>query len=176
MQKAADSAVLAGANSLPDDPSQAMAVAQQYAEANGVKAAEIASTTVAPNDLSITMTVQRTVPYFFAQVLGLTNATLKVSATAGPQPPTQTVGAPSSGAVSSGTTPAGCTDTGDCQLVPIGLDHTTAYVDGEAYILHQGETVLSGNWDTLALGGTGGSNLRDNIAVGYSGIVSVGDW
>src|SRR5271155_1032002 len=54
MQKAADIAVLAGANSLPDNPTQAIATAQQFAESNGIAAAEIASTTVAANDLSIT--------------------------------------------------------------------------------------------------------------------------
>jgi Putative Flp pilus-assembly TadE/G-like len=181
IQKAADSAVLAGANSLPDNPSQAMAIAQQYAVANGVKAAEITSDTVAANDLSITMTVQRTVPYFFGHVLGLTNVTMKVSATAAPQPPTSTVGAPSSSAASSGSsgggsyTPASCTNTGDCQVLPIGLDHNTVYSDGEQITLQQGQ-VGPGNWDLLALGGVGGSNLRTNIAVGYSGMISVGDW
>jgi hypothetical protein len=175
MQKAADAGVLAGANFLPDNSAQAVATAQQYAEANGVVAAEITSTTVAANSLSVTMTVQRTVPYYFAKVLGLNNGLLQVSATASAQPPTKTVGAPSPGALSSGTSPAACTNTGDCQVIPIGLDHNTVYTDGSQITLQQGE-VGPGNWDLLALGGTGGSNLRTNIAVGYSGLISVGDW
>jgi len=176
LQKAADSAVLAGANSLPESPSQAVAIAQQFAEANGVKAAEIASTTVAANDLSITIQVQRTVPYYFARVLGLTNGTLKVSTSEAPQPPPTTVGAPSESAAQSPTyTPAPCNNTGDCQVIPIGLDHNTVYKNGEQITLQQGE-VGPGNWDLLALGGVGGNNLRTNIADGYSGLISVGNW
>jgi len=180
LQKAADSGVLAGANSLPDNPTQAVTVAEQFAQLNGVTAAEITSTTVASDDLSISMHVQRTVPYYFARVLGLSNGTLAAAATAAPQPPTSSVGCPNPSGCSGssgvpGTPPAACVNTGDCQLIPIGLDHTTVYTDGEAITLQQGETVLSGNWDLLALGGVGGSNLRTNIAVGYSGLVSVGD-
>ena len=176
MQKAADSGVLAGANSLPDNPTQAVAVAQQFAESNGVAAAEITSTNVAPDDLSITMTVRRTVPFYLAKVLGMTNGTLQVTAAAAPQPPTYAVGAPSPGAVSSGTyTPASCSDTGDCQVIPIGLDVNTPYSDGQQINLQQGQ-VGPGNWDLLALGGTGGNNLRANIADGYSGLISMGQW
>ena len=176
MQKAADSGVLAGANSLPDNPTQAVSVAQQFAESNGVAAAEITSTNVAPDGLSITMTVRRTVPYYFAKVLGLSNGTLQVTAAAGPQPSTYAVGAPSPGAASSGTyTPAACDETGDCQVIPIGLDVNTPYSDGQQINLQQGQ-VGPGNWDLLALGGTGGSNLRTNIADGYSGLISVGQW
>jgi Flp pilus assembly protein TadG len=176
MQKAADIAVLAGANSLPDDPAQAITTAQQYAESNGILAAEIASTTVASNDQSITMSLQRTVPYYFAKALGMTNATLNVSATAAPQPSTYAVGAPSASAASSGTyTPAACNNTGDCQVIPIGLDVNTVYSNGETIVLQQGQ-VGPGNWDLLALGGVGGSNLRGNIADGYSGYISVGEW
>ena len=175
LQKAADAGVLAGANWLPDNPSAAIGTAQQYAESNGVAAAEITSTTVAANDLSITMTVKRTVPYYFARVLGLTNGTLKVTAAAAPQPPTSTVGAPSESAVQKGVTPASCNNTADCQLLPIGLDVNTVYSDGEQINLQQGQ-VGPGNWDLLALGGVGGNNLRYNIADGYSGLISVGEW
>jgi len=176
MQKAADSAVLAGANYLPDDPARSIATAQTFAESNGVTAAEITSTTVAVNDLSITMVVQRTVPYYFAKVLGMSNATLQVSATAGPPPGgTSTVGCSSFSCVQSGTTPASCNNIGDCQLVPIGLDHNTVYVNGEQITLQQGQ-VGPGNWDLLALNGVGGNNLRNNIANGASQVVSVGDW
>jgi hypothetical protein len=175
MQKAADSAVLAGANWLPDDPSRSIATAKTFAQSNGITAAEISSTSVAQNNLSITMVVKRTVPYYFAQVLGMTSATLQVQATAAPQPPTTTVGAPSQSAVSSGTQPVGCTNTGDCQLIPIGLDHNTVYTNGQQINLQQGQ-VGPGNWDLLALNGVGGNNLRGNIADGASQVVSVGDW
>jgi hypothetical protein len=176
LQKAADSGVLAGANSLPDNPTQAIATAKQFAQLNGVALTEITSTTVASNDLSISMHVQRTVPYYFARVLGMTNGTLAAAATAAPQPPTTTVGAPSQSSVQNGSyTPAACNNTGNCQVLPIGLDHNTVYSDGEQLTLQQGQ-VGPGNWDLLALGGVGGNNLRGNIADGYSGLLNVGDW
>jgi hypothetical protein len=150
LQKAADSGVLAGANSLPDNPTQAVTVAKQFAQLNGITAAEITSTTVAANNLSISMHVQRTVPYYFARVLGLTNGTLAAAATAAPQPPTSQVGS----SYPPGTTvnpPAACNNTGNCQVLPIGLDHNTVYSDGEQLTLQQGQ-VGPGNWDLLALG------------------------
>jgi hypothetical protein len=174
LQKAADSGVLAGANSLPDDPTQAISIAQQYAQLNGVTAAEITSTTVSSDDLSISMRVQRTVPYYFARVLGLSNGTMAAAATAAPQPPTSQVGS-SYPPGTSVNPPAACTATGTCQVLPIGLDHNTVYSDGEQITLQQGQ-VGPGNWDLLALGWTGGANLRGNIADGYSGLISVGDW
>src|SRR5580704_3382460 len=69
LQKAADAAALAGANYLPDNPSTAQSAAIAYAESNGIKAAEIIATSVASNDLSISVTLQRTVPYYFARAL-----------------------------------------------------------------------------------------------------------
>ena len=85
MQKAADAAAIAGANYLPGDPVQARTVAGNYAQTNGIAQKEIASTKVAPDDLSITITLQRSVPYSFAKVLGLSNANVVASATAGMQ-------------------------------------------------------------------------------------------
>jgi Flp pilus assembly protein TadG len=176
MQKAADTAVLAGANWLPDEPTKAISTAVQFVESNGITAAEVSSTTVAADKSSITMQVQRTVPHYFAKVLGMTNGTLQVSASAAPQGSPKCVGASTcSNSNPPGGLPAPCTNTGDCQLIPIGLDHNTAYSNGESITLQQGEVGLSGNWDLLALGGVGGSNLRQNIAIGASSIVSVGD-
>src|SRR5262245_41771814 len=85
MQKAADAAALAGANYLPGDPAQAQTVAASFAENNGIAQSEIASTQVAPDDLSITVTLQRSIPYSFGRVLGLTNANINAAATAGIQ-------------------------------------------------------------------------------------------
>ncbi|MGH7949000.1 MAG: hypothetical protein ACREQF_07240, partial [Candidatus Binataceae bacterium] len=59
--------------------------------------------------------------------------------------------------------------------VPIGLDWNTPYTTGQLLTLHRGQ-VGPGNWDTVALGGVGGDNLRDNIAKGYSGPIGVSDW
>ncbi len=180
MQKATDSAVLAGANYLPDNPSQAIAGAVQFAESNGVKASEIVSNTVAANDLSITMKVQRTLPFFFARALGLKSGAVVVTATAAPQNPPTTVNANVPGDVPAGGDDNGnngttCASIGACDLIPIGLDSNTVYSDGEQITLQQGQ-LGPGNWDLLALGGVGGNNLRTNIANGYNGMVSIGDW
>jgi len=180
LQKAVDSAVLAGANYLPDNSSQAIATAQRLAQTNGLLAAEITSTTVAANNLSITMQAQRTVPYYFAKVFGLTSGTVAASASAAAQYPPSTVNAsnPSqipAGGDNNGNNGTTCATIGGCQLMPIGLDYNTVYTDGEQIALQQGQ-VGAGNWDLLALGGVGGANLRSNIANGYNGEVSVGDW
>ena len=180
LQKAADSAVLAGANFLPDNPSKANTAATQFAESNGVKASEIVSTTLGANDLSITMKVQRTVPFYLAQVLGLTSGPVAASATAAPQYPPTTVNASTPAAVppggdNNGANGTTCGSIGSCGLIPIGLDSNTVYSDGENITLQQGQ-LGPGNWDLLALGGVGGNNLRTNIADGYNSMVSVGDW
>jgi Flp pilus assembly protein TadG len=180
LQKAADTAVLGGANYLPDNPDSAKAMANQLAETNGVKATEIISTVVAPNNLSITMTVQRTVPYSFAKVLGLANGYADAAATATPQFPPSTVNATTPGTIPSGGDNSGnngstCATTCSCGIIPIGLNSNTVYSDGSQITLQQGE-VGPGNWDFLALGGVGGNNLRTNIANGYNGMITVGDW
>lgn len=180
LQKAADSAVLGGANYLPDNPAQARTTANQLAQNNGVKAGEIASTTVAANNLSISIKLQRTVPYFLARVLGLTNGIVTTAATATPQFPPSTLNAGTPGQVPSGGDNNGCNgdtcaNTGGCGLVPIGLDANTVYTDGAQIILQQGQ-LGPGNWDLLALCGVGGATLRTNIANGFNSMISVGDW
>lgn len=180
LQKAADSAALAGANFLPDNPSQATATANQFAENNGIQASEIVSTTVATDDLSISIKLQRTVPYFLAKVLGLTSGVVATAATAAPQFPPTTVNATSPDQVPPGGDNNGgngdtCANVGQCGLVPIGLDANTSYTDGTQITLQQGQ-LGPGNWDLLALGGVGGSNLRTNIANGYNSLVSINDW
>ncbi len=180
LQKAADGAALAGANYLPDNPTQATATANQYAVSNGVKSSEIASTTVASSNLSLTIQLQRTVPYYFARVLGLTSTTVAAAATSSAPyaPSTVNASTPSSippGGDNGGANGGVCASTGACGLIPIGLDYNTTYKDGQVITLQQGQ-VGPGNWDLLALGATGGANLRTNIANGYNSLVSVGDW
>ncbi|HUY17833.1 MAG TPA: pilus assembly protein TadG-related protein [Candidatus Binataceae bacterium] len=189
LQKAADAAVLAGANYLPDNSTQAITTANQYAQSDGAKAAEITSTTVTPDDLTITINLHRTVPYYFAKVLGLSNGTVAVTASAGPPYAPTTVNASSPGQAASigdtnGTVGNYCDSSGTnissggvggCGLIPIGLDSNTVYKNGNSITLQQGQ-VGPGNWDLLALGGVGGNNLRTRIADGYGGMVSVNDW
>ncbi len=178
MQKAVDAAALAGANFLPNDPSTAQSTALSYGELNGLKASEITSTSVSSNDQDITVSAAREVPYYFGRVLGLSTQLISVSATAAIPNSTTTIG----GAYN-GTNPTGGSSytgqygssVGQYGLVPVGLDSNTTYTNGESMTLHDTQ-IGPGNWGTVELGAPGGSSVRNNIADGYSGPISVGDW
>ena len=59
MQVAVDSGVLSGALYLPSYPTQAVSVAEQYAELNGIKASEIVSCSVSTDQKTVLMTTSR---------------------------------------------------------------------------------------------------------------------
>jgi hypothetical protein len=108
LQKAADSAAIAGASSLTAlaDPSgdvaaSAVSTAKGYACLNGINdpnnanaticpdpiqnasyVDQIASTNVDGNDTQLSITLKRQVPYFFGKVLGLNKGSVAASATA----------------------------------------------------------------------------------------------
>jgi hypothetical protein len=150
LQKAADSAVLAGANNLPSNAAGAIAAANSFAANNGVRTIEVTSTTVASNQMSITMRLSRRVPYSFAQLVGLSSGLVMASATAGLQSVGKVTG-----------------------LVPVGIDSRTTYTYGQPVSLTTGQ-YGPGNWGPLALGGSGASNFDSNVAHGYSGTATVG--
>jgi hypothetical protein len=60
-------------------------------------------------------------------------------------------------------------------VLPIGLDSSTPYQFDEAVTFNQGQ-VGPGNWGSPALGGTGGTNERTNIADGYQGLRAINQW
>jgi len=150
LQKAADAAALAGANYLPGDAAGAVSAANSFASQNGIVAGEINSTTVAADKMSITVQLKRTVPYYFARVVGLSSGLVAARATAGLE---------GAGAVNG--------------MLPIGIDSRTAYTYGQSISLLTGQ-YGPGNWGPLALGGTGASNFASNLQYGYSGEISVG--
>jgi Flp pilus assembly protein TadG len=173
LQKAADSAVLAGANYLTAVPSTTnnttvTNTANTYAESNGISTSEIISTTVAADAKSVSMKVQRTVPYYFGRFLGLNQGVVSVYATAG---------------INDTVSPSG--------FLPIGLPCTKANANagadcngtykqysngGGVYNLHSKFPLgTAGSWGALALGGSGASTYRQNIIGGYSGTLALGD-
>ena len=161
LRGAADAAVLAGANYLPDSAS-AQNAAVQYAEMNGVQASEIVGTPqVSADGLSLQMTVTRTVPYLFAQALGMANATMNVTSTAG----IAQNGSGGRGMLPIGLSCPGGGSSGNC--------NSSKYVVGTTYSMKQdqSQTSLPGNWGALALGGNGASVYRQNLEDGYVGPV-----
>ena len=165
MQVAVDSGVLSGALYLPSYPTQAVSVAEQYAELNGIKASEIVSCTVSADEKTVLMTTSRDIPCFFCAVLG--EGTAHAQAAPGPETNSGTGVQASASALIVPIRAA----TG---VVPLGVDYRTNLNFGNVVQLKQGQ-VGAGNWDPLALGGNGASNYKTNIENGYSGKVSVGD-
>lgn len=186
LQKGVDAAALAGAGYLPDDPAAASATARTYARNNGIGSSElVGAPIISSNDKEITVSAKRTVPYFFFRAVGLFSGDVAATATARAPYATSTVGGGNgttgnpSGNGGSGEDSNGApfygSSVGQFGLVPIGLDYTTPYTADQSVTLNY-EQVGPGNWGSLALGGTGGNNLRNNIANGFSGPISIGDW
>jgi hypothetical protein len=181
LQKAADSAAAAGANYLPNDTTVAKNTAISFAESNGILAREISTPTFDPSGTQITVHIERTVPYNFARVLGLTTAAVSVNSTASTPYAPKTIGSDRSSATCGGSA-------GQYDILPIAVDSKTAaaWVEGQSYALNRtggtgngnGPWVDSpGNWGFIALCGSdkGGSDLRNSIANGFYGPLSIGD-
>lgn len=85
LQRAADAAALAGAQSLPADPGAATAAALRVAELNSVPNVSPNTVTVSfnPDNTRITVVCTRNRPLFFARVLGMNNQQIFKDATAG---------------------------------------------------------------------------------------------
>jgi hypothetical protein len=164
MQVATDSGVLAGANYLPSYPSQAKSVAQDYAVRNGLKASEIVSIIVTPDNKTVIMNSTRNLRCFFCAVLGEGTAHAQTA-------PSASTGQTGVNVSASALIVPIRAATG---LVPVGVDYRTNLSFGNVVQLKQGQ-VGAGNWSPLALGGTGASNYGTNVQNGYPGLVTAGD-
>lgn len=92
LQQAADAAVLSGAAYLPANPALAESAARSKARMNGIRENEIIYNLPASDGRSITMVVERNVPYRFARLFGLSQSLVTVKAVAGAssfQPPSK---------------------------------------------------------------------------------------
>lgn len=159
LQRAADAAALAGAGYLPGDPASAITASEQFAQNNDTLASEMVGTpTVSSDDSSITVTLKRTVPYYLARVLGMTSQVLQVSSTAGITPDSNGT---------SGLMPIGldCESTATPPCNP--NDYSTAGTQFQVKLTQTG----AGNWAALALGGSGANVYRNNLIVGYTGVL-----
>jgi Flp pilus assembly protein TadG len=95
-QATADAAALAGAQALPADPSQAMSLAQQYADSNGGSVDAVGGITLRddwePND-TVVVKVTRTAPGFFAKLFTINSVNVHATAAARAGVPEQVYGA-----------------------------------------------------------------------------------
>jgi len=169
LQKAADAAALAGASYLPNDTTTATATAQTYATNNGVLASDTITATPINGNSQMQVTLQRTVPYSFARVLGLTNGYVKVSAVASIPPAATTVNAGPGATIScnsractsggstvtagSGASGSGLPFSGSCgsstgqyNVMPIALDNQTTWHSGSITVLNQADANGNKSW------------------------------
>jgi hypothetical protein len=152
LQSAADVGAVAGAAYLPSNSALAISTANSFVAKNGIRPAEITSTTVSSDAHSLNIQLLRKVPYSFALLLGLVTGNVSAQATARIQTIGKAVG-----------------------VTPMGIDYRTAYSSGQVVSLMQGQ-VGAGNWGALALGGSGASNLSTNIQHSYQGSIATGDF
>ncbi|MCX7711723.1 MAG: pilus assembly protein TadG-related protein [Clostridia bacterium] len=149
---ATDAAALAGAQELVYDRPNADCVAKEYLQKNGVDINN-AEVIVSADGKSINVKTEKTIDYFFAKVLGISNGNVGAYAVAKATPVT---------GVSSG-------------VRPFAIENQTL-VFGQRYTLKEGAgSGGGGNYGALALGGNGANNYRGNIIHGYNGHLGVGD-
>ncbi|MBF6570659.1 MAG: hypothetical protein IVW54_17480 [Candidatus Binataceae bacterium] len=160
LQKAADTAALAGASFLPNDLGLAMVQARTYALQNAPSAGFSFSndSSAVPQWVQVQLTQQ--VPYNFGRVLGLTSANISVLAKAGIQPIVGTTGQGGN-------------------VLPIGVQCASGLGNpgcpsaGTTITLNQGQTSGSwnigpGDWGPLQLPGmTGNSSMLSTTENGW---------
>ncbi len=166
-QATADATALAAAQALPDDPSTATGLANQYAAKNGGGMQKLTlSSQLLPND-TVTVKVSRTAPGVFSKVFGISSVTVGASATA------------RTGAM------------GQAKYVaPIVVNKLHPMLNncggpcfgpGYATTLPLGKTGAPGAFDLVNLqndpsGTVGTSNLADWILNGYDKYLDLGDY
>jgi hypothetical protein len=171
VQKTADASAIAGANFLSgitfagtaaagctgDDAEKA---ACTYAVKNGLTVSNV--TITEPTGTTIKVVAQQTgLSYFFGKAIGL--STYDVSATAIAQAPGNV------GTVKTGMFPVGLQCTNPCTLSNLDPGQSVSF--GSKFV----GGLAPGNWQFLAINGTGDSVLANNIQYGASSSYTVGD-
>jgi hypothetical protein len=163
MQTASDSAVLSGGLYLPSYPDQAIAIARQFANSNGLSNSEITSIQVTPDNKEVILSATRALPCYLCAVLGESEAHAQT-----------TGGSGSLGGLNATATSGIVPIRAATGVVPIAVDYRTPLNYGQQVILKQGQ-FGPGNWGPLALGASGANPYRTNVKNGYSGLVTIGD-
>jgi hypothetical protein len=160
---------LTGDTATTDDSAVTNAVST-FVKANGVAAGEIVSTTIAPDKKSVTVNLQRTVPYFFARFLGLTQGNVAVTA----------IGGINNTVSPMGVTPVGLECTADQAATSNCAGNYKPYSDGGTtpmplFYKHAATGESPGNWDGLSLGDNGKKAFKDAIISPSNTAINVGD-
>ena len=179
LQKAADSAAIAGAtyltgiafsqtpasgctsaNGYSDDAEKA---ACTYAYSNGIdpSVTGVSLSVTEPSSTTVKVSAQRSgLPYYFGKVIGLDTYTVAVTATG--------QAAQAVGTVKYGMFPVGLQCTAPCSLT--NMDPGQSVNFGQKFV----GGLAPGNWQFLAIAGTGDSVLGTNIDQGTTGAYSIG--
>ncbi|MBZ4654245.1 MAG: Protein of unknown function rane [Peptococcaceae bacterium] len=150
---AADAAVLAGAQGLPDE-TKATAIAQAYGTRNSVPNINVE---VAENKKEIQVTAERSTNLLFARIMGYNTTRASAQARVRLEPLTGVKG-----------------------IVPLGIEEQTL-VFGETYVLKYaagsdpGDEYHSGWLGILALQGPGAKLYEEDLKYGFDQEVKVGD-
>ena len=151
LKTAADAAALAGGQLLPQDPADAKATAIGTAVANGVPSQDVQAQ-VNQSGTVITVSTAGGIPYYFAPLFGVDSGSFQQTSAVEVGPISQVTGA-----------------------VPLGVIWNN-FSYGHSYLLKAGGGEGSdGNYGLLALGGTGGHNLSQNLQNGYQTALQVGE-
>lgn len=163
-QATADAAALAGAQALPNDPSSAISLAQQYANANGggVTPGDISLRSDYETNDTVTVDVTRHAPSFFSAVFSVAGVNVSAHASARAGVPEQVDG-----------------------VAPIVVNEAHPDLSGPGCPCFHDETTLPLGKDgapgafgmvNLAAGPNGSPNLASWIANGYDGYLPLGQY
>jgi len=158
LQKAADAAVLAGGGGLPDNTAGATIAVNTYLTSNGIVGTDVVTgPTFSPDHTQISVTVKRTVPYYFGRALGLVNSDVQVTATAQAQ--------------------TGLSPNGD--VFPVGLDliefPTLSFDGSRTYSIYNGTNKAPGSKGVIDITNGAGDPYLYMGPTAFPGTLTVGE-
>ncbi|MDP4160197.1 MAG: Tad domain-containing protein [Bacillota bacterium] len=170
LQISVDAAALAGVQELPSNPTLAAQTASYYANQNGSPSINVE---FEDDDAKIIVRATQRVPTYFAQIWGITDEKISVTAKAMMVPPTEL----------SGAVPLSVQEQnfvyGQKYVLKSGGGSGTSswYLDDDKnnHVEKYGETLAASGWyGALELSGTGADTYESDLANGYQGTLRVG--
>ncbi len=151
LQKAANAAVLSGAQELTGEESEVTAIIHEVLAAHDEDPSLQAVNVM--KGQTVRVNLQKDVPLLFAKIFGIDTASVDADSAAGIGPMGRAAGA-----------------------APLGIDDSIPLEFGRAYKLKVDETgVDTGVFGVLALGGPGAKTYEENLRSGYDDEIKAGD-